>query len=50
MKALLKSKTFWTALATIITGIGFVVNGNYETGSELIAGGLIAIFMRHRLK
>ena len=49
MKELLKSKTFYTGLAAIITGIGFMVNGSIETGAELITGGLIAIFMRHKL-
>ena len=50
MKELLKQKTFYAGLATIITGIGFVVNGNVETGIEMIAGGLIAIFLRHKMK
>ena len=46
MKELLKSKTFYTGLAAIITGIGFMVNGSVETGAELIAGGLIAVLWK----
>lgn len=47
---LIKSKTFWTAIAAIATGVGFIVGGNIDTGIELVAGGLIAIFMRNKLE
>ena len=44
-----KSKTFWTGMAAIATGIGFIFNGSPETGAELVVGGLVAIFLRHNM-
>lgn len=42
----LKSKSFWTGAAMIITGIGLIVSGSPTEGIQTIAGGLVTIFVR----
>ena len=49
MKSLLKSKTFYTGIAAIVAGIILAFLGCWETGVELIVGGLVAIFLRHNM-
>lgn len=41
-----KTKSFWTGLAIIATGIGLIVAGDMATGIQTIAGGIVTIFMR----
>lgn len=52
---LLKSKTFWTGIVAIVTGVGIVVqamtSGNastteYASGAQMIITGLVAIFVK----
>lgn len=45
-RRLLKSKTFYTGLAAIITGIGLYVSGDKTNGIQTIFGGLGLIFLR----
>ena len=42
----LKSKSFWTGLTLILTGVGMCVLGQPVEGIQTIAGGLITIFVR----
>lgn len=46
MKELLKSKTFWIGIASIISGISMILGDNGDTGIQLIATGFSAIFLR----
>ena len=46
---LLKTKTFWTGLVTVATGIILVVYENKEQGLQTILGGLGLIFLRQGL-
>ena len=41
-----KSKSFWTGLAMIVSGVGMCVMGDSLAGAQTIAGGLAAIFVR----
>ena len=41
-----KSKSFWTGLALIVTGVGMCVAGQTPEGIQTIAGGLVTIFIR----
>lgn len=41
-----KSKSFWTGLAIMITGIGMCIMGQAAEGIQTIAGGLVTIFVR----
>jgi hypothetical protein len=41
-----KSKSFWTGLAIIVTGIGMCVMGQTTEGIQTIAGGVVTIFVR----
>ncbi|MEN6625599.1 MAG: hypothetical protein ABFD69_05150 [Candidatus Sumerlaeia bacterium] len=42
----LKSKSFWTGAAMIVTGIGLIISGSPTEGIQTIAGGLVTIFVR----
>jgi hypothetical protein len=41
-----KSKSFWTGLAIVITGVGMCLAGQVPEGLQTIAGGLATIFVR----
>jgi hypothetical protein len=41
-----KSKTFWTGIASIVSGIILAIDGDYPQAAPLILGGLSAIFLR----
>jgi hypothetical protein len=45
-KELVRSKTFYTGIASIATGIGMCVHGDTNNGIIMIAGGFAAIFVR----
>jgi len=46
-KKLTQSKTFWTGIATIFTGIGLYVSGEQSLQDLIISGvGVIFIFLR----
>ena len=49
--ALLRSKTFWTGLGSIVAGVGGMTTGEMTSvdGSQLIVLGLLAIFGRDAL-
>ncbi len=49
MNDLIKTKTFWTGIAAIVTGIGTYIAGEINTAAfmELLSIGLIGIFLRH---
>lgn len=42
----LRTKSFWTGLAIIVTGIGMIALGTPVEGLQTIAGGLATIFVR----
>lgn len=42
----LRSKSFWTGLAIIITGVGMCVMGQTVEGIQTIAGGVVTVFVR----
>ena len=46
MKDLLKTKTFWSGVASIVTGVGFILAGEAPQGINAIAIGIIAICVR----
>ena len=46
IKALLKSKTAWTGIASIIGGVALILTDKQESGLALISTGLSAIFIR----
>ena len=43
---LIKTKTFWGGLASILTGAGLIVAGDVPGGINAVALGVIAIFIR----
>ncbi len=45
-EATLKSRSFWTGAALIVTGVGLIVVGDVAQGIQTIAGGLVTIFVR----
>lgn len=45
-KKLIRSKTFYTGLAAILTGIGLYVSGDKTNAIQTILGGLGLIFLR----
>jgi len=49
-KKLIKSKTFWTGVATVVSGVVFVINGQVETGVQTVAAGLAMVFLRNAIK
>ncbi len=50
MKELLRSKSFWTGVASIATGIGLLINKNYPEGIQTIILGLSTIFIREGIR
>lgn len=42
----LRSRSFWTGAAMIVTGVGLIVAGDVAQGIQTIAGGLVTIFVR----
>ncbi|MCL5269170.1 MAG: hypothetical protein M1457_01105 [bacterium] len=42
----LRSRSFWTGLAMMVTGVGMIVAGDVSTGIQTVAGGLVTIFVR----
>ena len=50
MSGLLKTKTFWGGLASIVTGAGMCFMGQIPEGAVLIGQGVIAIFVRDAIK
>ena len=51
-KDLLKSKTVWTGVASIIAALGGYFTGSMDAGTSLQTGiaGLIAIFLRDGIR
>lgn len=49
MKNLIKTKTFWAGLASLITGAGLIITGDKTNGFILISQGLGQIFVRHAI-
>lgn len=49
MKDLLKSKTFWTAIAALVAAIGGYLTGEIDITTAVQSGvaALLAIFLRH---
>lgn len=41
-----KQKTFWAGAASVLAGAGAIVMGDARGGIELIATGVIGIFLR----
>lgn len=46
MTDLFKTKTFWGGLASVATGIGLIVAGDFANGINAVASGILAIFVR----
>lgn len=46
---MIKSKTFWTGIGSIVTGVGLIAYGNKPEGLQLIFTGLSAIFLRRAM-
>lgn len=44
------SKTFWTSLASIMTGISLCVSGNVAAGAPMITAAVAAICIRDSIK
>ena len=49
-KPIYQSVTIWGALATIVTGIYLMVNGNMVEGGAAVASGLFCLWGRIRAK
>ena len=49
MKNLIKTKTFWAGLASLITGAGLIITGDKTNGLIFISQGLGQIFLRNAL-
>jgi len=49
-KKLIRSKTFWTGVSSVATGVVLIVNGKTDTGIEMIVGGFAVIFVRNAIK
>ena len=47
---MVKSKTFWTGIGSVVTGIGFIVIGNKPEGIQLIFSGFGMIFLRKAME
>lgn len=41
-----RTKSFWTGLAIVVTGIGMIALGQPAEGLQTIAGGIATIFVR----
>lgn len=52
MNDMIKSKTFWTGVASIVSGVGGWASGAVESQAamQLIIGGLSAIFIRDAVR
>jgi len=46
MKDLFWTKTFWTGLASIVTGVGLIMAGDIPAGLNQIAIGVVGICVR----
>jgi len=46
LKAVVKQKTFWAGLVSIVTGLGMVFNDDVSNGVQLILTGVTAVFLR----
>jgi len=52
MLTLLKTKTTWAGIVSIVTGVGMLITGKGENTAEaiqLILGGFGMIFIRHSI-
>jgi len=49
-KNLLRTKTFWGGLSSILAGVGLIVAGEIPVGINLIATGLVGIFLRDSVR
>lgn len=49
MNELIKTKSFWTGVAGIVTGIGMIFMGDIATGIQTIGGGIAAIVLRQAI-
>ena len=50
MMSLLRTKTFWGGVVSVVSGIGLIVQGETSEGVQLIAGGVLAIFIRDAVR
>lgn len=50
MKQIFKTKTVWAGIGSIIIGIGTILTGGITDGTQLIMGGLVAIFLRDAIQ
>ena len=41
-----KQKTTWSGLAAVVTGIGMIVAGEVTGGIQMLATGVVAVFLR----
>jgi len=48
--SLFKTKTFWSGVASITTGIGLIACGNLPEGVQMIGAGIVAICLRDAVK
>lgn len=46
MKNLFKTKTFWTGVGSVLSGVGFIITGSPSEGVTLIFQGFGMIFLR----
>ena len=49
-KPILKTKSFWTGLGSILTGAGLIYTGHQGDGLNMIFTGLGIIFLRKAIK
>lgn len=50
LKTLLKSKSFWTGVASIVAGIVYIINGDTDQGANMLSIGFTAIFLRNAIE
>lgn len=50
LKTLLKSKSFWTGVASLIAGVVYIINGDTDQGANMLAIGFTAIFLRNAIE
>lgn len=50
MRDTIKTKTFWTAIASIATGVGLIYAGEKTGGMQMIAAAIMAICLRDGIK
>lgn len=46
MKTIVKTKSFWTGVSAVVSGVGFIVTGSASEGILLLFQGLGIIFLR----